>query len=365
MKLLLPVLALTVLVGCATTGSTPPSDAGDPAARQARGAEDREPVDISPPAPGNEEREEGEEAVDYGDVEGVREALASALGGGPAFEEFRIEVGCLDDDAFRMLELFSNGVGLWNQESQFRLEASERQEALEAFVKHDFATMETSYGGKGDPAPEGAAGASSKKVVCRVQLDIAGVSKAVAQLYGGRQHQPLWNLAADLLEIGRGPGASGVRAASLSEGLRKVASGELAPEALLLVLHRRTEEPDPITGDKGWLVTIRGLEARGRSYGADGGLGGETALELAPEELGRVLGAVAAETPEELPTNLWSEDYVDLTMRVLGHQQTIQARQFAGMTPFTHGAMQERFERIAKELTGLAEQALTYGRPVE
>ncbi len=366
MKHFLPCLLLSLLAGCATTNVAPPAETPEPEARAPQGAEDREPVDEAAMDDQRTSQDQGDESADRGDVAGIRDGLAAALDRGEGMDDFRIEVGCLDAGEFRMLEVYANGVVLWDQESQITFDEAPLREALELFRRHEFATMELFYGGKGDPAPREGAGASAKKVLCRVQLDLAGgVSKAAVQLFGGRQHPPLFEMAHELLDLAREPAASGVRAASLSDGLRKVASGELAPEALLLVLHRKTDEPDPITAETGWLVTVHGRQARGRSYGAAGGLGDELVLELAPEELARLLGSLAAETPEELPTNLWSEEYMDVTMRVLSYHHNVQAREFARMTPFTHGEKQEQFDRIAVELKLLAQQVLTYGTPTD
>jgi hypothetical protein len=74
-------------------------------------------------------------------------------------------------------------------------------------------------------------------------------------------------------------------------------------------------------------------------------------------------GDLAAAAPDDLPANLWARDYTDLTLRVLDHRRSLQARQFAGMTPTSKGEAQSRFDRIVAALENLHTDVLTDGEP--
>jgi hypothetical protein len=87
--------------------------------------------------------------------------------------------------------------------------------------------------------------------------------------------------------------------------------------------------------------------------GWGGGGGGAPRANGAPLDdadaaaLARLLreGAVSG-----LPINLYSEQLTDLVVRVLGHEKTIQARRFAGLSRATHGDAQARFDRLLEAL---------------
>jgi hypothetical protein len=148
-------------------------------------------------------------------------------------------------------------------------------------------------------------------------------------------------------------GRAGPSAPSLTAGLAAIAHGELAPELLTIHVLRRSEASGPATGWRFRLeddrVTLElGAESRPRTF------------RLEAAEVAALAGRLAAASPEDLPGNLWAPDYTDLQIGVLNHVQSIQARQFAGMTAATQGERQQRFDRLWEVLDGLR-QRLTAG----
>jgi hypothetical protein len=150
--------------------------------------------------------------------------------------------------------------------------------------------------------------------------------------------------------MGEKLGPAGATVASLEEGLDKIARGELAPELLTLQLLRRPEDAHASEG--GWMLRIEGGEAR-LSRISDAGWSAPRRLRLSAAEVADLARALAAAHPGDLPANLYSTWYQDLQIDVLNRTKSIQARQFARMTPETHGEKQQRFDRLVSALEAL------------
>jgi len=298
--------------------------------------------------------------ADPGLARAMSATLDAALAEDGDLSDLHLVVGCLEGDSFRTLEIFGRGIGIWNDEAQFALDADQVREVLRAVRSADFAHMLKSYGGKQDPAPTVPATGSAIKITCHVRLSLGGVEKGVFQLFGGRQHQPLWDLAGGLFAAHSEAAATGIRAADLGDGLRKLAAGDLAPETFNLILNRPSQPSSGAISEEeagsSYLLRIEGRIASSRPYGADGGLGEESASELTAAEFTDLAGVLADSHVENLPNNLFAPTYVDLSVKVLGYEKGIQARRFAGMNRETHGDAQVRFEKVAAIVDAL------YGR---
>jgi hypothetical protein len=318
---------------------------------------------------------------------GPRPAAVGAPGAGPAagedealsrsltrawrqgrWKELRIDAECRQDGAMRSVTFFGSGVGVWDGRRQFTVSAEALRGLLEAFRRQGFPAMPAQYGGRGDPAAdpstggEGTPGAArlAVELICRVGLRLDGAEKQVFQLAGGRQSAALAALAGEILAVAEEAGRDGEGAASLAEALDKVAEGRLAPEILALQIVEEGEGPEE---EAGWMLTLEAGRATAQRHGRQNGLGEPRRLALPAEEVAGLARLLAEEGLADLPGNLWAARYTDLAVEVLDHRRTLQARQFAGMTPATHGVAQERFERIAQALSRLARQVLAEGRP--
>jgi hypothetical protein len=286
----------------------------------------------------------------------VGRALDRALDGG--WDELRIESGCRSDAGFVSVELFGNGVGIWNREAQFRIPEAGLRSLLVALREADFAGMRDSYGGKGDPIEPGH---QAPRVTCRVRLGVDGLRKQVVQLQGGRQSEELKRLANRILEECRAPARSGVRADDLGDGLNKVAEGALAAEAFHLLVNRRGE--DAAAAGENWLLRVDGNRASLSRQPRSGGPAAPLLLELQREDLARLARQLGASELGALPANLYAPLYTDVTVAVLGRRKQIQARRFAGLTPASHGEKQRRFDLLFEELNQLKSRVANEGRP--
>jgi hypothetical protein len=86
---------------------------------------------------------------------------------------------------------------------------------------------------------------------------------------------------------------------------------------------------------------------------------------LSPTEFEELLLMLKKSDLKTLPPNLYAKQYTDVRIQVLDQVQQIQARQFAGMTPQTHGEKQLAFDRVLDELAALRQRAQKDGRLVE
>jgi hypothetical protein len=318
--------ALSILVALTACAVTPaPQTAALPG----------EPAD---PAPSARDHEPGDP---------MSRTLAAVLERG-GWRDLRIEAECQDDTAqLRTITLFGSGVGIWQRERQFPVAREPLVGLLLELDRIGFGALPESFGGPNDPddtPPE----AFGLRLICRVRVVLDGVDKQSYQLSEGRQSAVLKAMAEKILAMGEGPGPSGIAAASLSDGLEKLARGELAPETLTLQLQRQPEDLKSTEG--GWILRLEHGAARLTLSSPDTGWSEPRQVALAPEEIDSLAGRLAEAHPEDLPVNLYSAWYQDLEIRVLNRKVTLQARRFAGLTPETHGEKQERFDAMIEAI---------------
>ena len=267
----------------------------------------------------------------------MAESLDRALADG--WNEVKIEAECRLEGRLPRVEVFGNGVGIWNDERQFVLSRTEVRELLAAVRDAGFASMRPSYGGKHDPAREDA---QAPRLTCRASVSLDGTSGEAVQLEGGRQSAELRLLAETILSVCREKAAAGTGAVDLDEGLAKVASGILAPEVLQVVVSRQPEGRS--STDPARVLTMRVAGCALLVQGPAAPLPQKARLaEGDAAALARLLreGGLPG-----LPANLYAEELTDLVVRVLGHEKAVQARRFAGMSRATHADAQARFDRL-------------------
>lgn len=289
----------------------------------------------------------------------LTQALDRALAEG--WRELHLETECGTEAGFQTTEVFGSGVGIWKRKTQFHLDRAEIRTLLQAFRESGFPSLRESYGGRRDPVVREN---QSPRATCRVGLRLDGLRKHVIQLQHGRQSEELRRLAIRILEACEGPARSGRSAASLEDGLAKVAAGELAPETLQLLVHRKVEGDRSNPGEaEGWLLRLDGRQATTRRHGLDTGYAEPIALELSGEDFTGLARLLREQGVHELPFNLHAEHYTELVVVVLNWRKTVEARPFAGMTHKTHGGKQERFDQIFRRLQDLERRVGLEGQP--
>ena len=343
-----------VALGCAGSGSPAPADGASPVAASAGGRTpegapqaEREPIDHRR----EEEHESPEEAANNRAMErAIEGALSGARSGskrGAGWDDLHLVTECTDDGGFRQVEVFGNGVTIWNRARQYALGSERVRAVLEALDRADFAEMEPMYGQEELDA--------AMRVICRVVVTLDGVTKQSGQLAEGPQNRRLKGLARTILDGAFEPPGVGVTADDLDDGLTKIADGRLAPEALHVLLNRKPDEFALSRGEPGYILRIEGRRATVQRFTADHGYEDAVGHSLDDAELASLTSLLAAQRIGDLPANLYAVYYTDLVVEVLDRDQRIQARQFANTTRATHGEAQERFDRA---LDGLSELAL-------
>jgi len=256
---------------------------------------------------------------------------------------FQLDVYCTDVQSRRSLTIFHGTVGVWNGERQVRLHADDRRALLQLLHDAGFASFEARYGGQKKADKQEA----PLRVTCRVYLELAGREKTSIQLLEGEQSSELIGLAGGLLDVVEPRAANGVVAATLDDGLAKIADGVLAPEIIEL---RLLQLPKDTTARPGSILRIRGGNISRQPY-APGKLVGE--VDSSPLDAcvtREVVAALIDARAWDLPRNLRREGTTELDVGVLGSRVSVLAR-----SSFRNAEAdaQARFERMIDRLEGL------------
>lgn len=262
----------------------------------------------------------------------------------------------------RSLQVFGNGPAIWNNRRQFTLTPDQIASLLATLRDADFAGLKEIYGGKRD-LPRPAHKALAIRVTCRLRLALDGLTKRSVQRVKGEQSALLRKLADDLFRICEIASQSGVEATDIRDGLQKLSSGELAAETFQVMLHRKPDQASALEGNQGFLLRINGNRVTSRSYDPVGGYLDPLNLSLGRSDLDGLARKLAELDPGKLPANLYALDYTDLSIPVLNHRKSIQARQFAGMTPATHGERQKECDALFAVLAQLHVRVINEGDP--
>jgi hypothetical protein len=281
------------------------------------------------------------------------QALERALADG--WDDLHLLAQCQVERSLPSTEIFGNGIGIWRERLQFRLPPEQISAQLEAISESGFAGWPASFGGKRDLESDGE---PPPRVTCRVSLDIDGHHKQVVQFSYGEQSPELLALARGILDACRGPARSGLGAASLNDGLAKVATGELDPVTLQVIVNRKAPLSPREVGGAGWLLRVEGGQVTTRGHTREGGYGDPVARALDDETLVDLTKALRKADVDGLPPNLYAEIYTDVVVSVLDRRAQVQARRFEGMTPETHGEKQKRFDQLLTSLQALRESLI-------
>ncbi len=271
-------------------------------------------------------------------------ALDARLEGRAGLGDVRLDVFWSGAGRATTARVFGDGVGVWQGEAQFERPRSRVLEILELLRKARFGSMPDRFG-------EDEEGEKDKGPRLRGQLEVrAGAArKTTVQLVNGDQSKAFAKLVETILRICEGPAGTGVRAASLDDGLRLVAAGRLSPRVLEAAVQRR---PDP-PGTSGWTLRIEGRDARLERSAAGRPPAAGPARALSELEFHDFAVLLAGAEPATLPQSLYAESYTDLTLQVMKYTRTIAGRKFRGMTRETHGERQKAFDRIVSAFDAL------------
>ena len=226
-------------------------------------------------------------------------ALARALHG--SLDNFRTRVEWSRNGRMATAEFFGTGAGVWNDERAFRVTPAELREIARTISDARFAAMPDRFG-------EGESDFLTMRG--KVTVSVGDAAKTVVQIDRGAQSDALAGLASAILARAEVGGRAGVGAASLEDGLAKIASGAIPAEVLRVTAQVR--------GENGFLLQIRGGEATARRFDPKGGYGParRTMVDVRPQR----------------PQGVYAPVYTELRVEVLGRSEEVIGR------PETKGA---------------------------
>jgi hypothetical protein len=265
----------------------------------------------------------------------------------------------IDNPHLRSAVIYGSGVGIWEERRQFALDDEQISTLLGFLLEADLLDLQDLYGGSGNvdveesegpPAVEGGV-----RIICRVDLDLGGYHKESAQRLKGEQSAELRALAERLLDYCEPLAKGGIGIQSLDDGLAKIAAGELAPETLRIMLHRKPE-PGARSEGSGFRLILDGMKVKFRGFTVGAGYGDEKTVAVDRSEIKSLAGQISSIGVQDLPANLYAGNYTDFWIEILDQRKAIQARQFADMAPSTNGYDQKRFDQILGDLEGFGSQ---------
>jgi hypothetical protein len=274
-----------------------------------------------------------------------------------------------DDRQDQHVVIHGDGVAIWNNSIQFRVEKATIRQILAAFDAADFGTIpERSPKGKflrrrasiraGNyereawETWESELERQSERETIRRSKERKGIVDEELD-----KEPPLTTLVDSIIEavlpiVGKG----GTTAESLEDGLKKVASGELAPETLSVTMLIRPE-PGRSDDSRGFLLKIEdAIASRSEFRGEQLGFADAGRVKLKASQVRDLAARLASFHPGSLPINLYSPRYEEVTVSVLNRRNSIVARQFAGLTAAKHGEAQTRFDAMVSLLSSTVDQ---------
>ena len=252
-----------------------------------------------------------------------------------------LRVDCAEGASRRSLDVIRGDVAVWGNERQVRLAAKDRGALIELLIEADFEHFAPRYGER----PKADKQEAPLKVSCRIHVALRGVEKSSVQLLDGEPSERLLGLARQLLDRIEPLAAGGVTAATLEDGLAKLADGALAAEIVEL---RLVTIPDAGNAKPGAILRIEGGQVSRQDYAPGTAIGAVRTEDLTECQLRDVISALYDARFWELPVNLRADTLTELEVRVLSQRKTVIARpSFKAAPPPQQAALAELLGQLA------------------
>lgn len=257
-------------------------------------------------------------------------------------EPFFLRVDCTSDKGARNLELFPDGIAIWDNRVELEMNPDQRSALAGLLIDREFASLDPEYGGKAAPDERKA----PLRVSCAIEFRTNAVSKRSQQYVDGFQSGPLNGLANALLDrVAPLAEAHGVGTDSLAQGLKMLAAGDLSAHGFRLNFVEL-----PADRSTGRIMQINGDTARIRAYRPGVEVGEAASFKLDAGRLKEIANALRNADIESLPINLWSARQLELEVEMLDRKKTLLAREFMRLSPESLGEMQHRFDSMIERL---------------
>jgi len=223
------------------------------------------------------------------------------------------------------LTIYGRGIGIWNGERQFALKSKQVREAIDLLIDAKFTGMPERFAFEDEKDERQA----PIKLVRVVTVSTGDISKTVLQDDRGPLSKTFESLVKNLVALCREPAAEGISASSLEDGLEKVAKGRLAPETLVINANAPQIRSFESQAGQGWLLTLQHAILSLRSQILDEGVREIGERRLPPGEVEKLAAELLAAGAPDLPPNVNTSGYTQLSIRVLDQQVRTMARTYA------------------------------------
>ena len=245
--------------------------------------------------------------------------------------------------------VYGAGVGICDNAYQIPVSRAEIVALLEAVKAARFGAMPDRFGGEDEEEERQKEkerhGGDNPQLLGRLEVSLGSVSKTVLQMQGGEQSKELENLTVRVLKTCDGAPKRGVGASSLADGLSKLASGQLSPEAFGGLVQRR-ERRSGSSAPENWILRLEGQTAVSRRMPGGQKPDAPKKLTLSDKEFQNLVALLSTNDVGALPTSVYTDEYTDLRVEVLNQGRVVSGRRFGGGKTEGAGAPNPSFDRI-------------------
>lgn len=281
----------------------------------------------------------------------LRDVLAIALDSRQVPPDLLVHAGWKADSVtYRTLDVWGDGVGIWDGTVQFRLPDQAILTVVRTLLHAGFPEMESETAGDGRKE-------QGLRIRSRVRVRAGGAEKDVFRTVRGGPSPELDRLVGEIRGLCEGPAASGVTASSLGDAIAKMRRGVLSPHALRVTFQQLSETADERGVRAGWMLRIEGRDLSVRSVRPGEGAGPVEPRRLTDREWRALLTGLRKASLDAMPPVLFSERYEDLSVGALGRERQVQARRFAGSTA-GGSPSQKGYEKLRRALRELYDASI-------
>ena len=267
------------------------------------------------------------------------------------------------------IDVYGRGVVVCNDSLQFSVKRDEVLAVLEELRRARFGSMLPFYGESAEAnlyeGPEGnEAENEGPRLRGRIEVRAGSLTKAVQQLWSGARSAELEALARKILGVCREPAPEGTRVATVTEGLEKLDSGALVPEALQVTLRRRAEGPGAAP-DASWILKLNGRRVTDQLLPAGHRPRPPKLLVLSEADFHAVVRLLdEARITTEIPTYVYQLEYTELHVTVLNRMRLITGRKLSHLTAETLGEKQKAYDKVYGALYALHQRVQKKGKTI-
>jgi hypothetical protein len=248
----------------------------------------------------------------------VARVIRDVANGQRPIDAVRLDSECVDEGRFETSAVYGSGVAIWNSQRHGTVTPQQVRTLLDLFVRENFAKMPASFG---EDEGEEDTRHASVKMTCRVRFSDDAVEKSVMQLEKGRQSAALKRLAHAVLAASRTATADARPIGSLEDALGAIGGGRMPVETLRITMRAGAGSGVRQAAANGYVLRLDG-----RDLEIDPDAGPRSVRRLDPAEVRDVVRALWSAGFAGLPASVNADDYLDVTVSVLGQEHAVQAR---------------------------------------